>query len=815
MKYAELIKQMTLEEKASLTSGKNFWESQDVERLKIPGMFLSDGPHGVRKQAAAADHLGLNGSIPATCFPTAATVANSWNEVLAEEVGAALGKEAAAMGVNVLLGPGCNMKRNPRCGRNFEYFSEDPYLAGKLAAGYIRGIQSQGVSACVKHFAANNQEERRMVIDTVVDERTLREIYLTAFEIAVKEGKTKAIMSSYNKINGTHTNENKHLLKDILRDEWGFDGVVVTDWGGNNNRVEALRCGNELEMPTTLGDTDAEIVAAVQSGSLPEEVLDRCVNRYLELVFSTRIPEERAVQSFDSQAHHELAAKAAEESVILLKNEDSILPVAKGKKVAVIGDFAATPRYQGAGSSIVNPTKLDNTVDLIPQTELEYVGYGQGYERYGKKNRTLEQQAMELASKADVVLYYMGLDEVREAEGLDRQDLKLPENQIALLGGLYQVNPNIVVVLSCGSAVEMPWLPMAKGLLHGYLSGQAGAGAVLNIISGRVNPSGKLAETYPLTYGDVPSAPHFPGKEVSVEYREGLYIGYRYYSTAKVPVRFPFGFGLSYTTFAYSGLQIQEKEISFTITNTGNKAGAETAQLYVGKDSETIFRPDRELKGFTKVFLEAGESRLVTIALDDKAFHYYNIKTKQWETEGGSYRIQIGASCEDIKLSQEITLEGSGAENPYDKAVLASYYGAAVQKATVKEFEVLLGHSVPNPKWDRKQPLGYNDTLAQMQYARGWIARLGYHLLSGSCKLLKAFGKRKLVNVYEMVIFHQPFRGLARQTGGVFSIGMVDALLIAVNGNFIKGMIQLRKASKQRQNTMKYRQLHGKERRLR
>lgn len=804
MKYKELIEQMTLEEKVSLLSGKNFWETQDIKRLGIPSMFLSDGPHGVRKQVEAADHLGLNGSINATCFPTAATVANSWDEVLAEQIGQALGDEAVAMKVNVLLGPGCNMKRNPRCGRNFEYFSEDPYLAGKMAAGYIRGIQSKGISACVKHFAVNNQEERRMVIDTVVDERTLREMYLTAFEIAVKEGHTKTIMSSYNMLNGTHTNENEHLLMDILRKEWNYNGVVVTDWGGQNSRLDGLICGNELSMPTDLGDSDAEVRAAVEMGRLEESVLDHCIDRLLELTFTTSKALEQENQGFDQDKHHLLSQRIAEESIVLLKNEDGMLPIANHKKVAIIGDFAMFPRYQGAGSSIVNPTKLDHTIGAIEPGDFQYVGYEQGYQRFGKKDTKLMGQAAELAGKADIVLFYMGLNEVEEEEGVDRSCISMPRNQIEVLEAIAKINPNIVTVLSCGAVVEMPWIDHTKCLVHGYLGGQAGARAILNVLCGKVNPSGKLAETYPFTYEDVPSADSFPGKETSVEYRESIYIGYRYYTTNKIPVRFPFGYGLSYTTFEYSDLQVTRDHVIFRIQNTGKTAGAEVAQLYVSAKSKAIFRSALELKGFAKVFLKPGESKEIMIPMDDKAFRYFNVVTNGWEIESGIYRIQIGADSEHICLEQELQIEGNAASLPYDSAKLPSYFGGQVKQVGVEEFRNLLGHDVPNANWDRKKPLCYNDTLSQMQYAKGLIARFVFHAISGVSKLCRKMGKQKYVNIFEMVVFHLPFRGMARMSGGAFSMGMVDGILIAVNGNFIKGIRRLRKEQKKRKQCEKY-----------
>ncbi|MEG6533380.1 glycoside hydrolase family 3 C-terminal domain-containing protein [Caldibacillus thermoamylovorans] len=788
MKYKDIIQEMTLEEKASLMSGKDFWQSQNIDRLGIPSMFLSDGPHGVRKQAAAADHLGLNESIPATCFPTAATVANSWNVELVENMGKYLGKEAVAQKVNVLLGPGINMKRNPLCGRNFEYYSEDPYLAGKMAAGLIRGIQLNGISACVKHFAVNNQEERRMVIDTIVDERTLREIYLTAFEIAVKEGKTKTVMSSYNMLNGTHTNENIHLMRDILRDEWGFDGVVVTDWGGNNDRVAGLLAGNELEMPTTDGETDKEIVEAIKSGKIQEEVLDECVDRLLDLIFTTEKVFEKPHIDFDTKEHHQMAQKVAEESIILLKNEGNILPLKKDARVAVIGDFAEEARYQGAGSSIVNPTILNHTLDCLDESGIKAIGFEPGFERYGKKNKKKIDKACELASRADVVLLYIGLDEVTEAEGLDRENMKIPENQVELLHAIYEVNRNIVVVLSCGSAVEMPWIDRVKGLVHGYLSGQAGAKAVLNVLSGKVNPSGKLAESYPIRYEDTPSFHHFPGKEVSVEYREGPYIGYRYYDTANVPVLFPFGYGLSYTTFAYDDLKVSRKGVTFNITNTGNHAGSEIAQLYVGCKSEAIFRPKKELKGFKKVYLQPGETKEVTISFDDKTFRYFNVKTNQWEIEDAEYEIMIGASSVDIRLNGNLHVEGTAAPVPYEKEKLPSYYSGKVSNVSLEEFEHLIGRKVPDPNWDRSKPLGYNDTIAQCQYAKGGFARFAFHLIKFAHWFLRKIGKRSTANLIIMSVYHMPFRGVSRMTGGMINMPMLDGLLMIVNGHFFKGL---------------------------
>ena len=787
MKHEDIIKQMSLEEKCFLLSGKDFWQTRSVERLGIRNMVLSDGPHGVRRQAGSGDQLGLNPSLPATCFPTAATVANSWDPALGEEIGTYLGAEAASQGVGVLLGPGLNIKRSPLCGRNFEYFSEDPYLAGKMAAGYIRGIQKNGVAACPKHFACNSQELRRMASDSVVDERTLREIYLTGFEIAVKEGKAKSLMSSYNRVNGVYANENYHLLQEILRDEWGFDGFVVSDWGGSNEHIEGVRAGSHLEMPTTGGDSDLELVQAVRDGKISEEIIDRRVDEILDVI----LPVTAAVaplegKPFDVDAHHKMAERAAGESIVLLKNEGNILPLSKGAKVAVIGEFARKARYQGAGSSVVNATKVDNAMDIIGNFDLDVAGFEPGYPRSGKGDPAMQQKAAELAKQADTVLLYIGLDEISESEGLDRPHMKLPQSQVDLLEAVAAVNPNVVAVLSAGSAVEMPWLDKCKAVIHGYLCGQAGAGAMLKALLGEINPSGKLAESYPLKYEDVSSAPYFPSKQRTAEYREGLYVGYRYYETANIPVLFPFGFGLSYTTFAYSDLTVTGKEASFTLTNTGKMDGAEIAQLYVGKADARVFRPVRELKGFAKVFLKAGESRTVTIPLDDKAFRYFNVKTNRFEAEGGEYQVMIGASAADIKLTGSVTAAGTGAPDPYDAEELADYCGGSIKAVSGRQFEALLGRPIPDGSWSGT--LTMNDALCQMYYAKSGLARFVYRRLTGMIDKSLEKGKP---NLNLMFNYNMPFRGIAKMTGGICTMEMAEGILIIVNGHFFKGLGQI------------------------
>lgn len=786
MKHKDLIQRMTLEEKAAILSGKSVWETREVRRLGIPSIFLSDGPHGLRKQAAAGDHLGLNESLSATCFPTAATIANSWNCALAGEIGEALGAEAVSMDVDVLLGPGMNIKRSPLCGRNFEYFSEDPYLSGKMAAAYVRGIQKKGVYSCVKHFAVNSQELRRMSMDAVVDDRTFREIYLTGFEIAVKEGNAKSIMSSYNRINGVYANEDAHLLKEILRDEWKFDGFIVTDWGGSNSHVEGVRAGSNLEMPSPGLDSARELIRAVKQKELAEEELDACVDELLDAVLALAGKEKREKQAIDFAEHHRLAKKAALESAVLLKNEKHILPLEAGTKVALIGDFAISPRYQGAGSSMVNPTQVDSMAGLIGEYPLQVVGVSRGYKRNGSTDEEKLREAVELAKTADVVIYCFGLNEITESEGIDREHMRVPENQITLLEALSDVNKHIVGVLSAGSPIEMPWQEKCEAILHGYLNGQAGAGAVWELLTGKANPSGRLNETYPICYENTPAARYYPSREKTSEYREGLYVGYRYYDTAGVKVQFPFGYGLSYTEFAYSDLEVSEKEVSFVLTNTGGMDGAEVAQLYIGLPETEIFRPKKELKGFAKVFLKKGESRKVTIPLDDKAFRYWNTRTNQWEREGGSYQIMVGASVSDIRLEGNLLVKGTTSINPYQKEILSSYFTGDVRNVPDREYETLLGRPIPDGKWGGK--LEINDAICQMYYAKSRLARWVYRMLEKKKKKSEMSGKPDL-NI--LFIYNMPFRGIAKMTNGAVSMEMVYGIVDVVNGCFFRGVSKI------------------------
>lgn len=782
-----LLQKMTTEEKAALLGGKTVWQTRENERLSIPSIFLSDGPHGLRKQAGAGDHLGLNASLEATCFPTAATIANSWDEKLGEELGEALGEEAASMDVDVLLGPGLNIKRSPLCGRNFEYFSEDPYLSGKMAAAYIRGIQSKGVAACPKHFAVNSQELRRMAMDAVVDERTLREIYLTGFEIAVKEGKSKAIMSSYNRVNGTYANENKHLLTDILRNEWGFDGMVVSDWGGNNDAVKAVEAGANLEMPNCGYGSAREIVKAVKDGTLSESVLDERVCELVKVIMDLKehknTGRDEKHSGFNREEHHRLAKRAAAESMVLLKNEASILPLDRNKKLAIIGDFAFAPRYQGAGSSMVNPTKVEAVAGIARDYKLNILGMTRGYKRDGDVDEAEKKAALDLAEKADIVIFCFGLNEISESEGLDRTHMRIPQNQIELLQDISKVNENVVGILSAGSAMEMPWQSCCKAILNGYLNGQAGASATLDILTGAVNPSGRLAETYPIAYEHTPSFRYYPSSERTSEYRESIFVGYRYYDTSKVRVQYPFGFGLSYTEFTYSGLKVDDSGAELTVSNTGDRDGAEVVQMYVGLPNAIVFRPEKELKGFAKVFLKAGESRKVKIPFDDKTFRYWNVKTESWEVETGTYNVMIGSSVADIRLVGTIERTGSNIGMPYNPALLPYYYTGLVQKISDEEYETLLGHKIPSGEWSGQ--LGVNDAICQMYYAKSRLARFVYKVLTDKKKKSEQMGKPDL-NV--LFIYNMPLRAIAKMTNGMVGMDMVHGMVEIVNGEFFRGL---------------------------
>lgn len=654
-----IIKQMTLEEKAGMCSGKDFWHLKGVKRLGIPEVMVSDGPHGLRKQDQGGDHLGINDSIKAVCFPTACATACSFDRALLQTLGETLGDECQAEDVSVILGPAVNIKRSPLCGRNFEYFSEDPYLAAQMAAAHIKGVQSKNIGTSIKHFAANNQEYRRMSCSSEIDERTFREIYLSAFETPIKESKPDTVMCSYNRINGEFASEDHRLLTEILRDEWGFEGYVVSDWGAVNERVKGLKAGLDLEMPGGNTCTDEEIVAAVKNGTLEEEVLDTAVERILNIIF--KYTDHRQEGKFDKEADHETARKIAEESIVLLKNENILPLTAEGKNIAFIGQFADKPRFQGGGSSHINCFKVSSALNAVK--DITSITYAQGYDtKEDVIDKTLLTEAVNTAKEADIAVIFAGLPDAFECEGYDRAHMQMPECQNVLISEILKVQKNVVVVLHNGSPVEMPWADDVKGILEVYLCGQAVGEATVNLLFGKANPCGKLAETIPYKLEDNPSYLNFPGDGKTVEYREGVFVGYRYYDTKKMPVRFPFGYGLSYTTFAYSDLTLSAEEmkdtdvltVSLKVKNTGNMAGKEIVQLYVADKTGTVNRPVKELKNFVKVFLEPGEEKTVTMKLDKRSFAWYCTDLQDWYAATGEYEIIAAASSQDIRLTKSV-----------------------------------------------------------------------------------------------------------------------------------------------------------------
>lgn len=665
----KIISEMTLEEKASLCSGLDFWNTKGIERLGIPSIMVTDGPHGLRKQAEGADHLGIYNSIPSTCFPAAVGLASTWNKDLIHEVGVALGEECQAEHVGVLLGPGANIKRSPLCGRNFEYFSEDPYLSSQMAINHVKGVQSQGIGTSLKHFAANNQEHRRMSVDAIVDERTLREIYLASFEDVIKEAQPWTVMSAYNKVNGEYASENNYLLHDILKDEWGFEGFVVSDWGAVNERVASLANGLELEMPSSFGIGEKKIIDAINCGELSVKKLNQAVERLLYIIFKAYENQlENATYSKDT--HHQLAREVASESMVMLQNEDSILPLKKEGTVAVIGEFAKQPRYQGGGSSHINPTKLESIFEELEMVSGEKTNilFAQGYDLASDDvDENLINEAKKIAESADTAVLFVGLPDRYESEGFDRKHLQMPENHVQLIEAIAEVQSNIVVVLSNGAPIEMPWIGKVKGILEGYLGGQALGGAIADLLFGDANPSGKLAETFPEVLSDNPSYLNFPGEGDKVEYKEGVFVGYRYYDAKNIEPLFPFGFGLSYTNFEYSKLSISKNEIKDTDTvsvlvnvkNAGSIAGKEIVQLYIKDVESSMIRPEKELKGFEKVELQPGEEKTVSFTLNNRSFAYYNVELKDWHVETGEFEILVGKSSREIVLQDNIFVQST------------------------------------------------------------------------------------------------------------------------------------------------------------
>ena len=794
---AALVAAMTRDEKAALCSGQGFWRLQGNERLGLPSVMVTDGPHGLRKQAASQDHVGLNASVPATCFPTASALASTWNTDLLRQVGEALGRECAAQEVAVLLGPGLNIKRHPLCGRNFEYFSEDPLLSGELAAAMIAGIQSQGVGACPKHFAVNNQERRRMTVDVVVDERTLREIYLRGFEIAIKKGKPWTLMCAYNRLAGAYCSEHELLLTRILRQEWGFDGLVMSDWGAVNDRVKGLRAGLDLEMPGSGGVNDRRIAAAVEAGALLEETLDQAAIRVVSLVQSSTAKLGGAAP--DKAAHHALAQQAATEGAVLLKNDDGLLPLRAGKTIAIVGAFAKLPRYQGAGSSRVNPSQVDCAFDAIARLvgRATALHYAPGYDaEQSQPNQALLDEAAATAKDVEAVLVFAGLPEAYESEGFDRLHMRLPEQHDRLIEAVCAVNPNVAVVLANGAPVEMPWADASKAILEGYLGGQAGGAAMADLLFGLANPSGKLAESFPLRQEDAPADPWFPGAGRQVQYREGLGVGYRHYETAQAAVLFPFGHGLSYTQFHYRDLEVRTdqerpevRHLSLILANVGPRAGAEVVQVYVRPLASGLRRPALELRAFAKVALASNQVRQVDFTLDNSAFSHYSTRAGAWQVQPGDYEIRIGASCKDIRLKAAISVAGGSegpAPSPDVEAQPDAPASAELLNTSDAAFASALGHPIPRP--DSPRPFHLNSTLREI--SETWLGR------KVKVRIMRAFTRRMKLDkadaatrkMFTEMLEDMPLRALALHSAGALGFLHIEALAALLNNRILTAL---------------------------
>lgn len=795
------IATMTLEEKASLCSGLDMFSLKGIDWLEIPSISLSDGPYGLRKKAADPDHLGVDACIPSTCFPPAAATASSWDRSLMFEVGRAIAEECLHENVSVLLGPGANIKRSPLCGRNFEYLSEDPFLTGEMAASFIEGVQSTGVGTSLKHFAVNNQEFKRMTIDAVVDERALREIYLAGFERAIKNASPWTVMCAYNRVNGTFASEHERLLTDILRNEWGFQGAVMSDWGACDDRIAGLKAGLDLEMPGHRSN-DARLVKAVRTGDLEEAVLDQALGHLLELIF--KAAESRSHEAFfNKMAHHVIARQAAAESMVLLKNEGNLLPLKKGVRLAVIGAFAVHPRYRGGGSSQVNPCRMEKAyTELVNYTS--HITFSEGYDlKCDKPDERLIRSACAAATIADVAVVFAGLPDSYEVEGLDREHLRLPESHDELIRRVAAVNPRTIVVLSNGAPVEMPWIGEVKAVLEGYLGGQAGGGATADVLFGMVNPSGKLAETFAPKLEDYPSTRYFPGGPKTVEYRESLYVGYRYFDTAKKRVLFPFGHGLSYTTFEYSGLEIGgerirddgELSVGIAVKNTGKAAGAEVVQLYVRDVESTIFRPEKELKGFEKVFLQPGEEARVEFCLDRRSFAYYNAEIADWHVESGAFEILIGASSTDIRAKGTVRVESTRPDVtvPDLRKIAGVYYDLPAGDLTVADeaFRAIYGRELPSNKREPWETYTVNSTLSEIK--ENFFGRIFYNMIQGNIQnaVLENDEGEPMEIITARAIDGLPLRTLPMFSGGFVTDEMIDALLMIVNKKPLRGFARL------------------------
>jgi len=795
----KLIDAMTLEEKAALCSGLNFWYTKPIERLGVPSLCVSDGPHGLRKHAPGKENAGLPQSVPATCFPTASAMANSWDTQLMRRIGEALGEECLAEHVDVLLGPGVNIKRSPLCGRNFEYFSEDPYLTGELAAAFIEGVQSKGVGTSLKHYAVNNQETLRLTIDAIVDERALREIYLPGFEKAVKRSKPWTVMCAYNSLNGTYCSEYKKLLTSILRDEWGYEGMVVSDWGAVNDRVQGLKAGLDLEMPGNGGVNDERIIAAVKDGTLDISALDTAVARIVSLIVKASNHRQKEYR-YDRDAHHALAREAAAQSAVLLKNEDHTLSIKKDARIALIGAFAQNPRYQGNGSSLVNPTRLETAYDAFKARNMDFTyspGYGMDTD---KPNPNLIEEAVRSAREADAAVVFAGLPRDYESEGFDRIHMDMPASHNELINAVADANPRTVVVLQNGAPVAMPWIDSVKAVLACCLAGQAGGPAAVDVLTGDVNPSGKLAETYPIHLSNTPCYRYFPEGPRTVEYRESVYVGYRYYEAAKKEVLFPFGHGLSYTEFTYRDMKLsadrirdnESLEVSVTIENTGDVAGAEVVQLYVRDEESTVFRPEKELKGFAKVYLEPGEQKTVSFTLDKRAFAYYHTGISDWHVESGTFAILAGSSSARIHLTGRVYVEPTRPEvTPPDyRANAPTYYQLPDGEFTVPddEFVALLGRPLPEKQRRTDTPFTANSTMEELK--RRWIGRILYRIVRREARklLLSAKADPTAMRMVEQTVSDMPLRNLVVNSDGAFTYRMMDALILILNRKCIQGI---------------------------
>lgn len=792
---ASIMQQLTLDEKITLLSGFNFWQTPAIERLGIPSLYITDGPHGVRKQKEG-DGISLDQTELATCFPTASALASSWDRELINTVGAAIGREARAKRVSVVLGPGVNIKRSPLGGRNFEYFSEDPLLSSQMAAAFIQGVQSQGVGTSIKHFAANNQEYRRMTIDTIVDERALREIYFASFETAIKASEPWTVMSAYNGLNGVPCSQNARLLNDILRKEWGYRGVVVSDWGGVYQRVPALEAGNDLEMPGNNGAHNHVIKAAIARGTLAMATVDQSVERMLQMIQKS-LPALQDPTSYDPKAHHALARTAASSGAVLLKNHDAILPLVPGQSIGVIGAFAKKPRYQGAGSSLMAPWRLNTAYAGM---RMRYNGKKLPYAAgYGVRDRlpdaTLIAQAVEIAKSVETVVLFIGLPDIYETEGIDREHMRLPDAHTALLEAVCAVNARVVVVLSNGAPVEMPWHTQVPAILEGYLGGQAGGLAIADLLFGDVNPSGKLAETFPVSWQDNPASAYFPGTLHRVEYRESIYVGYRYYNTAQTPVCFPFGHGLSYTTFAYSNLDVSATTIhadeplmvSITVTNTGSRAGAEVVQLYVRDIQSTVFRPTHELKGFHKVWLEPGESTKLSFTLNRRAWAFYDVKSADWLVESGKFEVQIGASSRDIRLTKIIDVNGVSLSASVQQRLIDDYFDVQRGDYSIGAFAVVMGQPV-NTVPPRKGTYSLNTPITDMKDS--WLARMFHaRIKQAMAEQFVSDAESPTGILFRAMAEEMPLRSLLMFSGGRMTLARLEALLLMMNGKWIRGLI--------------------------